>query len=216
MNTFLSLIVLISASLTIYAKTRENDSLQFVFKPLAMAAIILLVVLNLSSPPSFYQKMILAGLILSTAGDVFLIKQQRFFVHGLISFLLGHLCYIAAFWAMTIQPDALNRLAFAAVIYLIYLGIFLKILWSRLSSLKIPVVVYSVVLVTMSALALHSYFSNPNRFTVCAFLGSVVFVVSDSILALNKFGKPIPLAQFWILGTYFLAQWLIAHSVVFF
>ena len=95
MTTFLSVVVLISAIVTIYAKTRENRQLQYIFKPLMMAVIILQVILSISSPPSFYQILIFVGLIFSMIGDVFLINQKRFFVFGLLSFLLGHLCYSA-------------------------------------------------------------------------------------------------------------------------
>ena len=216
MMTFLSIVVLISAIVTIYAKTREKNRLQYIFKPLTMATIILSVILNISSSPSLYQTMIFVGLIFSMIGDIFLINQKRFFIFGLISFLLGHLCYSAAFLTNSIYLNAAYNLVFAAVVYLIYCGILLKILWRNLNRLKIPVIVYSVVLVTMSWLALGVYFSNPILPALDAFVGSVFFVASDSILAFNKFKKPIPLAASWILGTYFLAQWLIAHSIGFF
>ena len=205
MNLTLSIVVLISALLTIYAKLRENDFLQFIFKPLTMLAIILMVFLNSSSPPPFYQKAVLVGLLFSLIGDIFLIKQDRFFVQGLIAFLIGHLCYIAAFWT---TPNLLS-----VVFYLIYIGFFLKLLWKHLGSLKIPVVVYSLVLAVMSWLALSLTIKHPDHHTFHALLGSICFIASDSLLALNKFKSPIPLAHLWILATYFLAQWLIALSV---
>src|SRR5258706_11528765 len=112
MTLTLSLIALISAIITIVAKLRENELLQFIFKPLTILAIILMVFLNSSAPITFYQRAILIGLIFSLIGDVFLIRQDRFFVQGLIAFLLGHLCYIAAFWT---NPNLLSVL-----FYLIY------------------------------------------------------------------------------------------------
>ncbi len=205
MTQTLSIIALISAILTIYAKLRENDLLQFIFKPLAMLAIISLVFLNSSSPMNFYQKAILSGLIFSVVGDVFLIKQDRFFVPGLISFLIGHLCFIAAFWSSPNLPSML--------IYLAYIAFFLSLLWPELGKLKIPVIVYSLVLALMSWMALSQTINHHDHETLFAFLGSIFFVASDSLLAFNKFKKPFPLAHLFILATYFLAQWLIALSV---
>jgi uncharacterized membrane protein YhhN len=201
----LSIFALISATLTIYAKVRENETLQFIFKPLTMLAIILIVFLNSSSPMSFYQKAILTGLIFSTIGDVFLIKDKQFFVQGLISFLIGHICYIVAFWTNPKLPSGL--------IYLAYIVFFLSILWKHLERLKIPVLVYATAIALMSWMALSRTIENHNHHTFHAFLGSIMFVISDSLLAYNKFKSPIPLSAVWILGTYFLAQWLIALSV---
>ena len=200
-----SIIALISAIITIYAKFRENDLLQYIFKPLTMLAIILMAFPDSSSLTSFYQKAILAGLIFSTVGDVFLINDKKFFVQGLISFLLGHLCFIAAFYSSPNLPSG--------IFYLIYVAFFLTVLWKHLDKLKIPVIVYAVALALMSWLALSRYFELNDSKTLFAFLGSISFVVSDSLLAFNKFKKPFAFAPLLILSTYFLAQWLIALSV---
>lgn len=201
----LSIFALILAIITIYGKLAENDLLQFVFKPLTMLAIILLAFLNSSSPLNFYEKAILIGLIFSMVGDVFLIRQDQFFVQGLIAFLFGHICYIVAFWTNPNLPSSL--------IYLAYIVFFLSFFWKYLGSLKIPVIIYAVALALMSWMALSRTIENHNHHTFHAFLGSIVFIVSDSLLAFNKFKSPIPLAHLWILATYFLAQWLIALSV---
>ena len=204
MTTVLSIIALISAIITIYAKTRENNLLQYIFKPLTILAIILLAVLNVSSPPTFYQKLIITGLIFSTVGDVFLIDSKRF-IQGLISFLLAHICFIIAFFSTPNLPGL--------IFYLIYIGILLSILWKHLGNLKIPVIVYSLALALMSWFALSRYFELNDLKSLFAFLGSISFVASDSLLAFNKFKSPFPFAEILILSTYFIAQWLIALSV---
>src|SRR5688572_10755046 len=204
MTTVLSIIALISAIITIYAKMRENILLQYIFKPLTMLAIILLAILNVSSQPTFYQKMIITGLIFSTVGDVFLIDSKRF-IQGLISFLLAHICFIIAFFSTPNLPGL--------IFYLIYIGILLSILWKHLGNLKIPVIVYSLALALMSWFALSRYFELNDLISLFAFLGSISFVASDSLLAFNKFKSPFPFAEILILSTYFIAQLLIALSV---
>jgi len=201
----LSIAALIAAIITIYAKTRENKSLQYVFKPLTMLLIISIAVLDISAPPTFYQKMIVAGLIFSTVGDVFLINQDRFFVQGLISFLIGHFCYVAAFWTTPNLPSGL--------FYSFYVAFFLTVLWKHLGKLKIPVIVYAVTIAVMSWLAFSLYFDSNGANFLFAFLGSLFFLSSDSLLAYNKFKKSFSIAHPLILSTYFLAQWLIALSI---
>jgi uncharacterized membrane protein YhhN len=204
MTTFLSFIALISAIVTIYAKVRENDSLQYVFKPLTMLAIISIAMLNVSAPSTFYQKMILVGLIFSTVGDVFLIDSRRF-VQGLTSFLLAHVCFVIAFFTTPNLPSA--------IFYFAYVTFFLSILWRHLGNLKIPVIFYSFALTAMSWLALSRYFQFSDYKSLLAFIGSIFFVASDSLLALNKFKRSFPFAEIAILSTYFAAQWLIALSI---
>lgn len=204
MTIVLSIIALISAIITIYAKMRENNLLQYIFKPLTMIAIILPAILNVSSPPTFYQKMIITGLIFSTVGDVFLIDSKRF-IQGLLSFLLAHICFIIAFFSIPNLPSL--------IFYLSYVVFFHSILWKHLDNRKIPVIVYSFALALMSWFALSRYFELNDYKSWFAFLGSVSFVASDSLLAFNKFKSSFPFAEILILSTYFIAQWLIALSV---
>jgi uncharacterized membrane protein YhhN len=82
-----------------------------------------------------------------------------------------------------------------------------------LGNLKIPVVIYSLILAVMSWMALSLAVKHLDHHTFYALLGSVLFIASDSLLAVNKFKKPFRFAHLWILSTYFLAQWMIALSV---
>ena len=169
-----------------------------------MLAIILLTFLNLSTPPTFYQQLIIVGLIFSTIGDVLLIDSRRF-VQGLLSFLAAHICFIAAFYS---TPNLLSL-----VFYLVYVAGFLMVLWKHLDKLKLPVIVYSLALAAMSWLALSKTIEHHNHHTFHAFIGSLLFVASDSLLAFAKFKSPFRFAEILILSTYFLAQWFIALSV---
>ncbi len=191
----------------IYAKLRENYLLQYIFKPLTMLAIILLAFLHLSTPPTFYQQMIIVGLIFSTIGDVLLIDSRRF-VQGLLSFLAAHICFIIAFYSV-ISMLNLPSLVF----YFVYVAGFLMVLWKHLDKLKLPVIVYSLALAAMSWLALSKTIEHHNHQTFHAFIGSLMFVASDSLLAFDKFKSPFRFTEILILSTYFLAQFFIALSV---
>jgi uncharacterized membrane protein YhhN len=200
-----SIVALISAILTIYAKNGKKTSLECIFKPFTMIAIVAMAFINSSSPATFYQNAILVGLIFSAIGDVLLIDEKRFFVYGLLSFLIAHICFIAAFWT---SPNF-----FVVGLYLVYVLFFLRILWKHLGDLKIPVIVYSLTLALMSWMALSLTISNHNHNTFHAFIGSILFVASDSFLAFNKFKTEFRYSEIAILATYFAAQWFIALSV---
>lgn len=203
LSPVLSILALFSAVLTIRAYWLDSDAQKYIFKPLTMIFIIALA-FNGDSSPNFYKTSIIIGLIFSLAGDVFLISP-RFFLHGLIAFLLAHICYIAAFFHV---PGLL-----AAVPFLIYVLFFLRVLWSNLRKLKPAVFVYALVIAAMGWFAVDRAIPFAANKDSLAALGALLFIVSDSILACNKFKAPFKSADFLILSTYFAAQWLIALSV---
>jgi uncharacterized membrane protein YhhN len=143
------------------------------------------------------------------AGDVFLMMPSDRFISGLITFLIGHICYLSAF-----TTGAGFRwtwwLMFPFIIYGIVIVI---ILLPSLRVLRIPVVVYSAIMVLMAWQAWERWHRLQNNFTLWAAIGAIFFLFSDSVLALNRFRKPLPHAQKLILGSYYTAQMMIAASV---
>ncbi len=131
------------------------------------------------------------------------------FVAGLVSFLVAHLFYITAFASGTGFGFSLWSLA-PFVIY----GIFIfSILSTHLGQMKLPVLVYVVVILVMAWQAWERWSQTGQSQALLAFLGAVLFLISDSALAVNRFRGQYKSAQALILSTYFAAQWLIARSV---
>jgi uncharacterized membrane protein YhhN len=91
--------------------------------------------------------------------------------------------------------------------------IFLLISGGVPEDLKIPVIVYALAISTMLGAAWNFYLTQKTPKAVFALSGAMIFVLSDSLLAYNKFNEEFFLAKLLILSTYFLAQWLIARSV---
>lgn len=177
-----------------------------VFKPLAMVLAIALVLPRARGDARGFHLVLAAGLAWSLVGDVMLMLDGLF-IPGLVAFLIAHLCYIALFrqgvgWLP--RPAALAvTLGIGAAMY--------AVLFPGLNAvLKGAVAAYVVVIGTMAAQAIGraAVVRDPKSVAVAA--GAVLFMVSDSLLALNKFWLPLPLAQFWVLATYYLAQILIA------
>jgi uncharacterized membrane protein YhhN len=157
---------------------------------------------------SSYKVAIVAGLLFSLAGDVFLMLPSDRFIAGLVSFLVAHLFYIAAFTSGTGFGLSWRALPCALYGLLIF-----SILAPHLGKMKLPVAVYMVVILVMAWQAWERWGQTGQSTALLAFLGAVLFVVSDSALAVNRFRGQYASAQALILSTYFAAQWLIARSV---
>ncbi|MEQ6434687.1 lysoplasmalogenase family protein [Comamonas sp. w2-DMI] len=156
------------------------------------------------------QVWIAAGaLFFSLAGDAFLMFEG-FFIPGLVSFLLAHVCYIAllrsdAPWLASRRAVACISLVAAAMYALLWLG-------GLPAALRLPVLAYVGVIATMAAQAWgrHRVLRNPASLLVAA--GASLFMLSDSLLAINRFVQPLPWAAVGVLATYYAAQALILHG----
>ena len=155
-----------------------------------------------------YARAILAGLVASLAGDVFLLWPQQGFLPGLVSFLLAHLAYLLAF--TRVRRFAARWLPFA--LYAGVAAVLLAWLWPGLpGALRAPVLAYVACLGSMAAQAAVLWRLAPADPAARRLaLGGALFLCSDSLLAINRFAMPLPLSGLWILATYWSAQGLIA------
>jgi uncharacterized membrane protein YhhN len=209
--------ILLAAVAAIIGASLDGDGrwLHWIAKPLATLLIAAIVWRADAAPPG-YRRAILLGMAFSCIGDIALMLPFDAFVPGLIAFLLAHLCYIVAFRA---GFRAGRGLLIAAALLAVFAGINLAGLWPLLpNDLRIPVVVYVAVLALMATLALARAWANnaatPSAGTSArwAAIGAVLFVISDSVLAWDRFGGGLPAASLCVLSTYYAAQYCIARS----
>jgi uncharacterized membrane protein YhhN len=159
---------------------------------------------------------LMVGMVFALLGDVFLmITEVDLFAPGLGAFLVMQLCYSRAFWLsihVNGQKLSLRSVWKPAIPFVLYLVIFLIVLRPAfvqvpaLRALWWPVVVYALCLNTMGLLAvlrqgLVAYSS--------VAVGALLFILSDSLIAIDKFSTPIPGATWFIMSTYAAAQYLI-------
>jgi uncharacterized membrane protein YhhN len=204
----LAMLALISGSLHVRAEYRGPRALVYLFKPLTVAC---LLVLALAVEPVSvrYQAAVAVGLACSLAGDVFLMLPGDRFLPGVASFLLAHLAYLVAFTAGVPLGAGLLPL----VPYALLGGSMLAVLWRGLGTLRIPVAVYVVVIVAMAWRAAGRAETLATAGARLAAVGAALFVLSDALLALNRFRRPFRSAQAVIHATYYAAQLAIAWSV---
>lgn len=210
-----SLLPLLTAILHIRAEylPRDTPGRQrqiFLFKPLTTTLIILLALLAPRPEPPLYQVAIVVALLFSLGGDIFLMLPQDRFVFGLASFLVAHLVYIVAFSLRT--PELLT--VWGIIPLLLYGAGMVVYLWPGIKpALRGPVLIYIIAILVMAWRAGEQWAQVGTTPALLALVGSLFFAASDSLLAINRFRRPFYLAQALVLGTYYLAQWLIAMSV---
>ena len=154
--------------------------------------------------------LLLAGLACSLAGDV-LLMLPGLFIPGLVAFLAAHLCYIALFkqglpWFPS-RRALLATLGVGAAMY--------AFLFNNLGPvLKVAVGAYVVVIALMAAQAIGRATLLRDRPSLAVAIGAGFFMLSDSLLATNKFAFALPMAQLWVLASYYVAQILIARHAL--
>jgi uncharacterized membrane protein YhhN len=156
-----------------------------------------------------YRWSIVAGLACSVTGDILLMLPRDHFLAGLLCFLVAHVCYLAAFTA----DCRLASRPFPFVLWGVLGVVALAVLWPTVpQSLRVPVALYACFLLAMASQAASRALCLRTPAAIAASLGSTLFVVSDTLLALKRFGFAVPNSRVLVLATYFAAQWLIALS----
>ncbi len=207
--------IVLSALVTLRAAYAPARGWFYIFKPLTTTLILALALARfwMAAPKMaapFYASLIVAGLGFSLAGDVCLMLSDKRFIWGIVSFLLAHLCYSAAF---------LSRSGLGgepAWLGLPFLAAALLMGWQvapRARRLRWPTTVYGLVLSIMAWRAWAVWAVTGRLPALVGGLGACLFVISDTALALNRFVRRFKYAQVLVLGTYYAAQCLIAWSI---
>ena len=165
------------------------------------------------------KKILLSALVFSWIGDVILMFVEHgklYFIFGLVAFLISHIIYILLFNKQLKTEKFKSSLIFkfGIGVILIYLSSLLSFLSPYLGALKLPVVIYATVISTMLLFAFKGSFHWRNPANSYILFGAIIFVSSDSILAINKFYNTLPNASFWIMITYLAAQFLIVSGIL--
>jgi len=190
--------------------------LRLVSKPLILSSLIIYFVVQAKSNrnASFY--LMLAALLFSLFGDVFLLFETSsgiYFTLGLGSFLLAHLLFSLNFikrWNNNLD-SCFKVFVLVLFSYGIVLFFFLK---ENLGSLQIPVILYILGILAMVLTAFKRKGKVPKSSFNFVFIGSLFFVLSDTVLAIDKFFMALPMSHIIIMGTYATAQYLITKGIL--
>lgn len=200
----LPILILVMSVVYLFIIPDEPFVFRLFFKLIPMVMIIMYAFRISAGKKPIAQWLIITGLFFSIIGD----GTLHWFLIGLTAFLIGHLFYTAGF--LTCWKFSWIRFAMMIPIagYAIFMGIDITaaLTGGGNEALLIPVILYIVVIAAMAWSAVMT--GNP-----WAALGSILFLISDSILAWNMFVSPIANSNELVMTTYYGAQFLIAHSL---
>lgn len=192
------------------------SNFRVISKPLLLFSLLIyfFIQARINRNTTFY--LMMGALFCSLLGDVFLLFENRsgiFFTLGLASFLIAHLLFAITFskkWNHKVP----SNFWWIILLILSYGGLLFYFLEGSLGTLKIPVILYILGILAMVITAYRRKGNAPSKSFNLIFVGALFFVVSDSVLAIDKFLTAIPLSHVIIMGTYATAQYLIMKGVL--
>ena len=209
-KNFWIILFLIVLAIDLFAAYSGNETLRYFSKPLLMPLLIVYFIFNTNTVASL-KKWIVLALVFSWLGDVLLMFEARnniFFIFGLVAFLIAHIFYLL-FYENILKLENLKKNYWLFIPVLIYYVALIYLLSPHLGEMKLPVRVYGVVISYMLIQAFQVARIKNRAASAMMITGAILFIASDSILAMNKFYQPFELAGIAIMITYGMAQLLI-------
>lgn len=233
----LEYLYLIIASLEVFSEFSGNETLRFFTKPLLMIVLIAFYVQSVNSKWSAIHKIMVAAFGFSWVGDVALMfvprnaddtmlmglaKNPNFFLLGLVGFLITHVLYTVAFSKVTDKNvvSLLPKKLWVFTPLLVYMIALLSMLVPAINGSEtdkpflIPVLVYSSAIGIMVLFAINRFKRVNDQSFALVFGGALLFMFSDSIIAINKFMHPFDAAGIFIMVLYIAGQYLIAKGML--
>ena len=159
-------------------------------------------------------KYFVLGLFFSFLGDLLLLGTgEVYFIFGLLFFLIAHVFYIIMVLRLIPARKPKNFIMASVPFFLLFL-ILMNILFAGLGSMKIPVIIYAMTISFFGIVSLLLYLETKTKISLILLVGVLIFISSDTILALNLFYKTQSFYPLLIMMSYVLAQYLICRFVL--
>jgi len=184
--------------------------LRLLFKPLILLSLIVLYSLSVSNSNKVY----ILALLFSFLGDVFLLFLGELnFILGLVSFLIAHSIFIKII-IKRIEKSSIKIIIGSSFLFFVIFCMLIYLLINSLGELLIPVIIYGLTISVFGTVAFIDYLNSKSQKSLWMLAGAIVFVLSDSVLAINKFYTQKLLFEVIVMSTYILAQFLIYRSMI--
>lgn len=217
-NTILHILFAIIVIIELIGRITDNISFEYPVKPLVMVWIAVYFLLNRQKKE--FTIPVLLAFFFSWTGDMFLMfadKSDMLFYAGVGGFFFSQLSYIYTFskYSEEKKPGLIQRKPALIFIFFAYLaGIYIILDPCLVRIMKPIILLYALSLITMSIMALNRRGRVNYRSFILVFTGSLLFIISDSMIALTKFCFDIPMAGLYIMITYVSAQYLIMRGLI--
>lgn len=204
-----SILFLLVAIVDLFAVINQCKSLEIIFKPLLMSTLVIVYLFSVKKA-NFW---LVSALFFSFWGDVFLLDKNNNFVFGLASFLIAHIMYIKMTHSF-LHGISLVKTLTAAIPFVTLFAVLLYVVYPNLNELLVPVIIYGIVISFFGALTLLNYRQNKTTYNSWLLLGAILFITSDSLIAINNFYRPDLIFEIAIITLYIVSQYLIVKSVI--
>ena len=189
-------------------------TIHYIAKPAIVISLVFLFLKTSESLSKPIKSLTILALVFSVLGDILLMfvdKSPHFFTLGLVAFLTAHVMYVLVF--LKHRNKQKSPIGFISVL-LVYAASLFYFLNGNLGDMFIPVIIYMLVILSMATAA----YLRKDKVNILSyglvFFGALFFLISDSILALNKFYVPLNYSDYSIMITYALAQYLIVIGIL--
>jgi uncharacterized membrane protein YhhN len=217
-NPAISVIYFFIGLISIILLNQSNFWPGFFAKALIIPVLIILFSVNLKPLKNRSDRFMFAGLLFSWAGDVvleFSKNNGNIFIIGLACFLLAHIMYFTVFVITPGKNSILSSRFYLLVPVIIYGILLVSFLYDDLADMRLPVIAYAIVILTMLAGAINRIEKVKTESYYLVLTGAILFVISDSVIAVNKFSHQFESSGILIMSTYVFAQYLIVTGYIF-
>lgn len=219
LKKLLHLIIIVLFILELVSRWSGNHLLEYYTKPWLMAWIAIYFLIF--STRTDYRVVAVLAFFFSWVGDMFLMlahTNELLFFAGVGGFFVAQLFYVYlfTFYSGSLSVKGfIRRYPLFSLPFIIYLAVILFILLPRMEGVMIPIIIiYAISLIGMSLAALNRRGKVNQRSFWLLFAGSLLFVASDSMIAINKFYAEFSRSSFLVMLTYFTAQYLIMQGLL--
>ena len=199
----------------LFSKNLEAlSSFHNISKPLILVSLILFFYFKSEHLAIKTKRLMLLALTMSLIGDVFLMLDDIspiYFIAGLLSFLLAHLFYILVF--LNRRNNKIKPLGFFTILIIYTFGL-LYLVKNGLGTMLYPVIIYVLAILSMAITASLRKGNVPTLSYNLVLTGALLFLISDSFVAINKFYLAIPGEHIIIMSSYSIAQYCIVMGVL--
>ncbi len=202
LNKYWHVLFFLLAGIFIFSTYTQTYPLSGLIK---ISPIIVLAIVSFQKISSGFPKLFIIGLLFSMIGDFILdYDRQGAFIYGLAAFFIAHIFYISSLG----RWEFAGKQLWIAGLILILSAIAITLIFPNLEDLLIPVLAYMVILLLMGLSTIFSQKSNS-----WLIIGGLSFLISDSIIGLDKFYTPIIFSHLLIMVTYYFAQYALVRGL---
>ncbi|MBB6461540.1 lysoplasmalogenase [Flammeovirga kamogawensis] len=166
------------------------------------------------SENSIIYKCMMIGFFFAWLGDLYMmfLNDELIMLLGLACFLVCHQMYITALFFSSVKDNYKLTLFITFPLSIIggYIGYLVAV---KSSVMFAPILVYSVILVTMFSFALIRWINRRDRWGFMTMIGALLFICSDLMIGLKNF-QGLDISEVFIMATYIIAQFCISRGML--